>query len=33
MFEMFDREGWSGERCRNYIRKRVLDRLGVPAAE
>lgn len=33
MFEMFDREGWSDERRRNYIRKRVLDRVGVPAAE
>jgi hypothetical protein len=33
MFEMFDREGWSDERRRNYIRKRVLDRVGIPAAE
>jgi hypothetical protein len=33
MFEMFDREGWSDERRRNYIRKRVLDRVGVSAAE
>lgn len=33
MFEMFDREGWSDERRRNYIRKRVLDRVGAPVAE
>jgi recombinational DNA repair protein (RecF pathway) len=29
MFEMFDREGWSDERRRNCIRKRVLDPVGV----
>jgi hypothetical protein len=33
MFEMFDREGWSDERRRDHIRKRVLERVGVPAAE
>lgn len=33
MFEMFDREGWSDERRREHIRKRVLERVGVPAAE
>jgi hypothetical protein len=33
MFEMFDREGWSDERRRAYIHNRVLERIGVPAAE
>lgn len=33
MFEMFDREGWSDDRRRDYIRKRVLQRVGIPAAE
>lgn len=33
MFEMFDREGWSDERRRAYLRHHVLERVGVPAAE
>jgi hypothetical protein len=33
IFEMFDGEGWPDERCRNYIRKRALRRIGVTAAE
>ena len=33
MFEMFHREGWSDERRRAFIRNRVLERAGIPAAE
>ena len=33
MFEIFDREGWSDERRRAYLHNRVLERVGVPAAE
>lgn len=28
MFDMFDREGWSGDRCRDFIR----DQLGIAPA-
>jgi hypothetical protein len=33
MFEMFEREGWSDEQCRAYIQQRILQNVGVPAAE
>ena len=33
MFEMFDREGWPDERRLAYIHNRILERIGVPAAE
>ena len=33
MFEMFEREKWSEERCIEYIRDRALRRLGLHAAE
>jgi hypothetical protein len=33
MFEMFEREGWSEERCIDYLRQRVFDRHGVIAGE
>jgi hypothetical protein len=33
MFEMFDREGWSNEKRREYIRKRILSRIALHAAE
>jgi hypothetical protein len=33
MFEMFDREGWSDERRRDYIRRRAVMRVGISAAE
>lgn len=33
MFEMFEREGWSEERCIAYLRQRVLDRHGAVAGE
>jgi len=33
MFEMFEREGWSEEKCIEYIRQRTLRRLGQQAAE
>ena len=33
MFEMFEREGWSEERCIEYIRARALQRIALHAAE
>jgi len=33
MFRRFDREGWSDEQRLAYLRKHVLERIGVPAAE
>ena len=33
MFEMFEREGWPDEKCRDYIKQQALKRFGVPAAE
>jgi len=33
MFEMFEREGWSEERCIAYIRERALRRVSLHAAE
>ncbi len=33
MFEMFEREGWSEERCIAYLRQRVLDRHGAIPGE
>ena len=33
MFEMFEREGWSHERCRSYILERVRRRRDSSAAE
>lgn len=33
MFEMFEREGWPDERRRAHIHQRILERIGVPAAE
>jgi hypothetical protein len=33
MFAMFEREGFSAKQRRAYIQKRVLQRVGVPAAE
>ena len=33
MFALFEREGFSAAQRRAYIQKRVLERVGVPAAE
>ncbi len=33
MFEMFEREGWSEEKCIAYIREQALQRAGTQAAE
>ena len=33
MLAMFEREGFSAAQRRAYIEKRVLERLGIPAAE
>ena len=33
MFEMFEREGWSHDRCIAYIRKQAKAETPVPAAE
>lgn len=33
LFTMFEREGFSDAQRRDFIRKRVLDRTGVPASE
>ena len=33
MFEMFEREGWSEERCIAHLRQRVLDRHGAIPGE
>lgn len=33
MFKMFEREGWSPERCRAHILRRIKDRGHVAAAE
>ncbi len=33
MFEMFEREGWSDERRRAYLRDDILKRVSVAAAE
>ncbi len=33
MFEMFEREGWSHERCQAYLLERARKNAAAPAAE